>query len=102
MARVGRRCIVGLPNFGHWQCRLQLGLLGRMPRTRRLPYDWHDTPNIHHTTLIDFHRFCTEVGLRTISTLALRTDTASPRVVRLLPNLLADYVVFLLERDPSA
>jgi len=53
-ARVGQQCIIALPNFGHWSARLQLGLLGRMLKARRLPYEWHDTPNIHLPTVSDF------------------------------------------------
>ena len=44
-ARVGRTGIVAFPNFAHWPNRLSV-LRGRMPVTRRLPYQWYDTPNI--------------------------------------------------------
>ena len=43
-ARVGRLGIVAFPNFAHWPNRLSV-LQGRMPVTRRLPYQWYDTPN---------------------------------------------------------
>jgi hypothetical protein len=33
-----------------------------MPKTRALPYEWHDTPNIHMLTIKDFRRFCRERG----------------------------------------
>lgn len=57
MLRVGRRAVVSVPNFGHYSLRWQL-LRGRMPVTRALPYDWYDTPNLRHTTIRDFKRFC--------------------------------------------
>ena len=44
-ARVGRVGIIAFPNFAHWPNRLAV-LRGRMPVTRRLPYQWYDTPNI--------------------------------------------------------
>jgi hypothetical protein len=44
-ARVGRIGIVAFPNFAHWPNRLSV-LQGRMPVTKRLPYQWYDTPNI--------------------------------------------------------
>ena len=44
-ARVGRTGIVAFPNFAHWPNRLSI-LRGRMPVTKRLPYQWYDTPNI--------------------------------------------------------
>ena len=31
-----------------------IGLTGRMPVTRNLPYSWYDTPNIHFCTIRDF------------------------------------------------
>ncbi|MEG0975039.1 MAG: methionine biosynthesis protein MetW, partial [Comamonas sp.] len=44
-ARIGRQGIVAFPNFAHWPNRLSI-LQGRMPVTKRLPYQWYDTPNI--------------------------------------------------------
>ena len=52
--RVGKSAIVTLPNFGHWSVRWQLGIGGRMPVTKRLPYQWYDTPNAHFSTIRDF------------------------------------------------
>jgi methionine biosynthesis protein MetW len=52
-ARVGRTGIVAFPNFAHWPNRLSV-LRGRMPVTRRLPYQWYDTPNIRVGTYKDF------------------------------------------------
>ena len=46
-ARVGRIGIVAFPNFAHWPNRLSV-LRGRMPVTRRLPYQWYDTPGLGH------------------------------------------------------
>src|SRR5476651_392382 len=36
MLRVGKRAIVSLPNFAHWQVRLRLVFGGRMPETPSL------------------------------------------------------------------
>jgi methionine biosynthesis protein MetW len=44
-ARVGKLGIVAFPNFAHWPNRLSV-IRGRMPVTKRLPYQWYDTPNI--------------------------------------------------------
>ena len=52
-ARVGRTGVVAFPNFAHWPNRLSI-LQGRMPVTRRLPYQWYDTPNIRVGTYKDF------------------------------------------------
>ena len=52
-ARVGKQGIVAFPNFGHWPNRLQV-LMGQMPVTKTLPYQWYDTPNIRVGTFADF------------------------------------------------
>ncbi|MCC6732768.1 MAG: methionine biosynthesis protein MetW [Candidatus Omnitrophica bacterium] len=54
MLRVGKVVIASFPNFAHWRNRLQLFLEGRMPQTPSIPYDWYETPNIHHMTIRDF------------------------------------------------
>jgi methionine biosynthesis protein MetW len=51
--RIGRRCVVSVPNFGLWKHRAFLTLRGRMPVSRSLPYEWYETPNIHLATLPD-------------------------------------------------
>jgi len=99
MARVGRHCVIGFPNFAHWRSRLQLGLQGRMPVTERLPYQWHDTPNIHLTTVRDFRELCRTAGLRVEEEIALRTGPGGATRVRLLPNLRADYAIFVVSAD---
>ncbi|MGO1973071.1 MAG: methionine biosynthesis protein MetW [Propionibacteriaceae bacterium] len=53
MARIGRRCIVSVPNFGLWKIRLALLTRGRMPTSGGLPHTWYETPNIHLSTLAD-------------------------------------------------
>jgi methionine biosynthesis protein MetW len=54
MVRVGRRAIVAFPNFGHWAVRTSLLCSGRAPKADHLPYEWHNTPNIHFLTVLDF------------------------------------------------
>ena len=67
MVRVGVRGIVSFPNMGFWSNRLSIGLLGKMPRTRSLPHEWHDTPNTHLCTLRDFENLCEELDINTVS-----------------------------------
>jgi len=61
MGRIGRRCVVSMPNFGLWRHRLRL-LRGRMPMSRELPHAWHDTPNIHHATLVELELLFAALG----------------------------------------
>jgi len=92
-ARVGRRGIVAFPNFAHWPNRLSV-LGGRMPVTRRLPYQWYDTPNIRVGTFADFEVLAGKNGLKIIDAFGLQDGQA----VRLWPNLRAGTAVFVLER----
>lgn len=98
MARVGRRCIVSVPNFAYWHVRTHLFFNGTMPKSPRLPYEWYDSPNIHHTTIKDFRIFCKQNGLKLLKEVALRSLAGGEcKPVRLLPNLLADYAIFMFE-----
>ena len=91
-ARVGRIGIVAFPNFAHWPNRLSV-LRGRMPVTRRLPYQWYDTPNIRVGTYKDFEVLATKNRLRILDSFGLQGG----EVVRSLPNLMATTAVFHFE-----
>lgn len=92
-ARVGRRGIVAFPNFAHWPNRLSV-LRGRMPVTRRLPYQWYDTPNIRVGTFKDFEVLALKNHLRVLDAFGLQEG----REVRFLPNARAGTAVFRFER----
>jgi SAM-dependent methyltransferase len=73
---------------------LQLNLEGgRMPVTRRLPYQWYDTPNIRVGTYKDFEVLATRNRLRILDAFGLQDG----RAVRSLPNLMAGTAVFHFE-----
>jgi methionine biosynthesis protein MetW len=92
-ARVGRLGIVAFPNFAHWPNRLSI-LRGRMPVTRRLPYQWYDTPNIRVGTHADLGGLAQRNGLRVLDSFGLQQG----RIVRWLPNLRAGTSVYKLAR----
>ncbi len=93
-ARVGRSAIVAFPNFAHWPNRLRV-LAGRMPVTKRLPYEWYDTPNIRVGTFADFEVLARRLGLQVEDAFGLDDEG---REVRTLPNLLASTAVFKLAK----
>jgi methionine biosynthesis protein MetW len=92
-ARVGRVGIVAFPNFAHWPNRLSI-LQGRMPVTRRLPYQWYDTPNIRVGTHADLAELAQRTGLRVLDSFGLQEG----RTVRFAPNLRAGTSVYKLAR----
>ena len=73
LLRIAPVGLVSFPNFGMWRVRLWLLFRGRMPKTRRLPYDWYDTPNIHLCTVNDFVSLCKKKGIKIESVKYLST-----------------------------
>ena len=92
-ARVGRIGVVSFPNFAHWPNRLSV-LRGRMPVTKRLPYQWYDTPNIRVGTFKDFKALAQKNQLHILDAYGLQNGEE----VRTLPNLRAGTAVFQFER----
>ncbi len=92
-ARVGRIGIVAFPNFGHWPNRLSV-LGGRMPVTRRLPYQWYDTPKIRVGTYADFAVLAGRNGLKIQDSFGLEDG----RTIRWMANLMASTAVFRFTR----
>ena len=92
-ARVGKIGIVAFPNFAHWFNRLSV-LQGRMPVTKRLPYQWYDTPNIRVGTFADFGDLAAKNNLQVLDAFGLQHG----QEVRLWPNLMAGTAVYKLQR----
>ena len=97
LLRVGKKVIVSFPNFAHWRCRLQMGLLGKAPVTGQLPFEWYNSPNVLFFTLKDFDRFCDKLGVRIEKKIALRGTQVSS--VKFAPNLFAEQAVYVTSRD---
>lgn len=91
--RVGKVGVVAFPNFAHWPNRVQVAL-GRMPVTKALPYEWHDTPNIRVGTFADFEVLARKNALRIQDALGFHDG----RAVRTWPNALASMAVFKVAR----
>lgn len=96
VANIGIEVIVSFPNFGHWRSRLALLLGGKMPKTRSLPYNWYDTPNIHFCTIADFEALCRELQ---ITILEKRTMGPVDLLSSLWPNLFAKSATYRVKRQ---
>jgi methionine biosynthesis protein MetW len=92
--RVGKKTIVGFPNFLHISARLQLFFGGKVPVTPSLPYEWCDTPNLHFLSIADFQEYCKKREVQ----IERSAFTAKNSRVRLFPNLLAENGFFLLSK----
>ena len=95
--RIARKTIVALPNFGYWKNRAQLSFGGKMPVTKKLSYEWYETPNIHFCTLRDFVALNKKLGIKIEKSLAI---TATSKIINLTPfaNLFGEQGIFLLAR----
>jgi len=62
--RIANYAIISVPNFGFVMNRLYLGFKGRMPVTKKLPFEWYNTPNIHFCTIKDFELLVDDLACR--------------------------------------
>jgi methionine biosynthesis protein MetW len=99
MARIAPRSVVSVPNFAYWRHRSELVLAGRMPVSAELPYPWHQTPNIHLSTLPDTESLVTEVGLQ-VARRVLLDERHRPLRGTAAANLRAARAVYALRRQP--
>ncbi|CAA9369076.1 MAG: Homoserine O-acetyltransferase [uncultured Nocardioidaceae bacterium] len=95
--RIGRRCVVSVPNFGLWKHRASLVVRGRMPVSRELPYPWFETPNIHLSTLPDLEELFAARDW-TVETRLLLDERGRRLANERLANLRAGAAVYLLSR----
>lgn len=98
MLRIGREGIVTFPNFGHWHCRLHLGLKGTMPVSESMPDTWYDTPNIHFCTVRDFENLCRDRGIRILARDVVGNTRRGPVLSTLWPNLFATTAIYRITR----
>ena len=93
--RIGERCIVSVPNFGLWRHRLGLLVKGRMPVSRELPHPWHETPNIHLSTLADIEALFAGLGMA-VEKRVLLDEEAAPMRWNRAANLRAGAAAYAL------
>ena len=92
--RVGKKVIVGFPNFAHYSARFQMFFKGRAPVTASLPYQWYETPNLHFLSICDFFVFCRDKGI-TIERCEYIGDRG--RLSR-FPNIFAQIGIFVISK----
>lgn len=92
--RIGRRVIVGFPNFCYVSARFQLFFAGHVPETPSLPYSWYDTPNLHFLSIKDFIKFCRDLDVKIEERIFLNQKGR----VRFFPNLFALNAVFRIAK----
>jgi methionine biosynthesis protein MetW len=93
--RVGKKAIVGIPNFAHWRARARIFFKGRVPVTAALPFQWYDTPNLHFLSINDFRDYCVNKNIK-IEGSFFKTGN---KQVKFLPNLFGEYGFFLITEN---
>ncbi len=99
MTRVGREAIVTFPNMGHWKNRIQLALAGHMPKSKTLPYEWYNTPNIHLCTLTDFENLCAANNIEILNRATVDHEHQSSLGMKLFPNLLGEIAIYRFRQN---
>lgn len=92
--RVGKKVIVGFPNFAYYRARLRLFFRGRVPITASLPYTWYETPNLHFLSTLDFLDYCKEKKIEVERKVYLTGE----KRIEILPNVFANTGLFLISK----
>jgi methionine biosynthesis protein MetW len=96
--RVGREAIIGFPNFAHYLARLRMFFRGKAPITPSLPYEWHDTPNLHFLSISDFIEYCHKRNIKIRKSFFIGKN----RRAVIFPNLFALIGIFLISNGKAS
>ncbi len=97
--RIAKECLIVFPNFAQWRNRIRISLVGRMPISDALPYEWYDTPNIHLMSVVDFKEMCQQHGIEICQSLYRGESTFDRMLIRLgFVNLGSSLVLARLRR----
>ena len=93
--RVGKKVVVGFPNFAHIKARVQLFFRGATPVTHALPHHWYNTPNLHFLTISDFEQFTSARQIKVLK----RYYYSGNSPVKFRPNLLATDAIYVITKQ---
>ena len=96
--RIGKNAIISFPNFGHWLCRFQLLLNGKMPVTEDLKLSWYDTQNIHLCTVKDLLELLKDMELSTKKIYGITRNKKIIQSNNSLLNIFAAHAVLLVAK----
>ena len=100
MLRIGKFAIVSFPNFAYWRLRWQILTRGRMPLSKRLDFEWFETPNIHLCSIKDFINLCGDMEINIERSIALDSNGNKRRIrsTMFFANFFGEQAVFLLSK----
>jgi len=94
VTRIGKKCIVTVPNFGHWKRRVDLLLKGQMPKTVSTQESWYSSDNIHLCTLKDFEFLCEELDITIEEKLFMNSSGKIKPYLAFGPNLFSSSGIY--------
>jgi len=100
--RIGKNAIISFPNFGHWLCRFQLLLYGKMPVTEDLKLSWYDTQNIHLCTIKDFLELLKVMKLNTKEIYGITRKKKTIQSDQRLLNIFAAHAVLVVTKKTKS
>ena len=95
MVELGGKVIISFPNFAYFMIRFGMLFSGRMPKSKILPYEWYNTPNIHLFTIKDFKEFCRDEKI-TIHKESYTGAGKRKTSKKIMPNFFAEFAYFLI------
>ena len=99
IVRIGKECIVSIPNFANIKCRLQLFFKGQMPVSSALPHDWYSTPNLHLCSLEDLEELCKKSNIKIVERKLSKINGEESILMKLLPNLFSEVALYKLVKE---
>ena len=70
-----------------------------MPKSRILPFEWYDTPNIHLLTISDFFEFAKKRNIKILKSIyTTRATVKKFPLTKWLPNIFAEEVIFVVSK----
>ena len=101
MLRIAKFAIISFPNFAHYKNRFYLGLKGKMPVSKTIPYQWYDTPNIHFCSIKDFEELCVKMKFTVKNRAYLTNSRKLDNFIgnKIFANFFAEYGLFMITKS---
>ncbi|MCD7878573.1 MAG: methionine biosynthesis protein MetW [Candidatus Gastranaerophilales bacterium] len=100
MLRVGKKCILSFPNFAYWRVRFNFFFTGNMPKSRVLPFEWYNTPNIHLLTIKDFFEFSKKHNIKILEGVyTTKAHIKKGIQYSKFSNFFAEEAIFVITKD---
>ena len=99
MLRIGKKVVISFPNFAYWKVRFYLMFQGKMPKSKILPFEWYNTPNIHLLTIKDFYALADEMSMKIENAIFMNKARVKKSIeFTHYENFFAEEVIFVVSK----